>query len=108
MPCNACHTLEKKIRNSAIRADLLVFIRHILPLSYRNPGPFQTVLFSIIMSKTFSLFLFPASCEHFLLLSIPSLMLLLDCAWLLMVLDISIRDAGEDESPGACELPEQR
>lgn len=65
MPCNACHTLERKIQNSAVRVDLLVFIEHILLLSCRNPELFQTVLFSIPMSKTFFLFLFPASSEPF-------------------------------------------
>lgn len=108
MPSNACHTLERKIQNSAIRADLLVFIRHILVLCCRKPGHIKTVLFSIPMSKTFPYFYSQPHVSLSLLLAIPSLMLLLGCAWLLMVLDISIRNAGEDESPCSCELPEQR
>lgn len=39
------------------------FTKHIQFLSCRTSGLFQTVLFSISMSKTFLFFLFPASCE---------------------------------------------
>lgn len=75
MSSNACHTLEREIQNSAIRADLLTFARHISFLSCRTSGLFQTVLFSMSMSKTFFFFLFPASCEPFPLPTVPPLML---------------------------------
>lgn len=40
MSCNACHTLERDILNAVIRADALVFFRHVSFLSCRTSGFF--------------------------------------------------------------------